>query len=138
MPKYRYGEMIYDKVAAIEKNRQKHRDAGDKNQLAICVIESQGTEIKEQINVLARVLIDDEERLANAGKKGGCEKKAKAQEDDDKFMPDVKKCIDSLKANGFTTTSTRILSEWQLLGIEGDPPEYRRLLRLKNKILSLP
>ena len=138
MPKHTYGEMIYDKVAAIEKNRQKQRDAGDKNQLAICVIESQGKKVKEQIDVLARALVDDEERLANAGESGGRVLKAQAQEDDDKFMPDVKKCIDSLKANGFAITSTRIWSEWKLLGIEGDPPKYRRLLRLKNKILSLP
>ena len=138
MPKHPYGKMIYDKVVAVEKDRQKHRDAGDKNNLAICVIESKGTKVKEQIEVLARALIDNERRLANAGESGARVLKAKAREDDDKFMPDVKKCIDSLKANGFATTSTKILSEWQLLGIEGKPPEYQRLLRLKKKILSLP
>ena len=138
MLKHSYGEIIYGKVAAIEKERQKHQDAGDKNQLAIRVIESRGKKVKELIEDSARALFDAEERLANAGKSGGRVLKAKAQEVDDKFMPDVKKCIDSLTAEGLALTSARIFSEWKLLGIEGKPPEYRRLLRLKKKILSLP
>ena len=138
MPKHPYSEMIYDKVLANINGRQKHRDAGDKNQLAICVIESQGKKIKEQIEVSVRALIDDEERLANAGEKGGLTKKAKAQEDDDKHMPNVKKCIDSLKAEGTRITTKTINAKWKGMKIKDSPPSDRKLSRLKKMILSLP
>ena len=91
-----------------------------------------------QVNKTFAVELKEEVRKAKSGEKGAQVLKAKAQEDDDKFMPDVKKCIDSLTAEGLALTSARIFSEWKLLGIEGKPPEYRRLLRLKKKILSLP
>jgi hypothetical protein len=109
MPKHPYGEMIYDKVAAIEKNRQKHRDAGDINNLAICVIESQGTKVKEQMEVLARALIDNEERLANAGEKGGLWKKAKAQDDAEQLLKNLSKCALSIKGK---LTVKNVTQEW--------------------------
>ncbi len=136
MPKY--GEMIVNKVVTIEKNRQNHRDVGDKNQLAICVIESQRRKIEEQIDISARALIDDEVRLANAGEKGGLGRKAKIKEKDDELMPDLKKCMDSLKARKIRTSVAAIESEWarqkRLNLITIECPKIGKIRKLVNSL----
>ena len=121
MPKY--GEMIVKKVVAIEKNRQKHRDADDKNQLAIRIIESQRTKTEEQIDISVRALIDDEARLANAGEKGGRPRQ------DEELLLQLGICAKKIKGK---LTVKNVAQEWTKHPFEFDCPARNKLQRLIN------
>lgn len=93
-----------------------------------------------QVNNAFAVQLREAKRLANAGEKGGREKKAKAKETDDEFMPNVKKCIDSLKARKMRTSVAAIEREWarqrtQNL-ITSKCPKIGKLRKLVNSLLQ--
>lgn len=95
-------------------------------------------EFVRRVNAAFAVELREAERLVTSGEKGGQWAKAKAQEKDNEFMPNVKKCIDSLKAEGTRITTKTIASKWKGLEIKGSPPSDRKLSQLKKMILSLP
>jgi hypothetical protein len=95
-------------------------------------------EFVRQVNKVFAIRLANAKRLANAGEKGGLAKKAEAQEKNDEFMPNVKICIDSLKAEGTRVTTKTIGAKWEGLKIKVSPPSDRQLSRLKNLILSQP
>lgn len=137
VPKYRYGngtptigEIVLDMAQELLID-----SLTQPNQLEV---QLRRAKFVRQVNKTFAVEIKEEVRKKNAGEKGGLGRKAKIKEKDDELMPDLKKCMDSLKARKIRTSVAAIESEWarqkRLNLITIECPKIGKIRKLVNSL----
>lgn len=106
------GKTLYRKIANLAITREEHRKAGDKNHLAIEGLDYEIAQVQMHLEAIVRTLVLDQMRIDRAAEEGGEGQKAKAQAKDGALMPDVEKCLASLKDKGMTASIAAVEREW--------------------------